>query len=442
MLRREGLTWSLIRFSLPIIGCGLVQQAFNSIDVAVVGRMVSSSALAAVGANGPVISLIITLFMGLGVGINVVVSRALGERNYGRVRRTVATQAVVSAAVGIILLLTGLAVARPLLAALDTPAEILEAATSYLQIYALGFPAMLAYNFSSAVLRSVGDTFRPFLWLVAGGVVNLCLNLVFVCVFGMGVEGVAIATSVSNYVSAAGVIWILSREKGSIRLQRRHLRFYGAEFAAIVRIGLPAGVQGTLFALSNVIIQSAINLLGPDAMAGSAAAITYELYGYFIISAFVQAATAYVGINYGAGQYSNCRIIVWRCVALSALFSFVLNTAVVCFSTAASQLLTGDGASLEYAVMRIQLVLFWQFVASSYEVCGGALRALGYSILPMLITLGGTCVVRIWWVRLSGFTLDYTRLLSVYPATWCLTGVVMVIAYCLVARRAYSRDPI
>ena len=438
MLDRHGLWRSIVRFSLPVIGCGIVQQSFNSIDLAVVGRMVSSSALAAVGANGPVISLIITLFMGLALGSNVVISRALGARNDEVVRRTVATQAMVAVVAGVFLLIVGIGLSAPLLASLDTPDDILPSATRYLRIYALGFPAMLVYNFMSAVLRSMGDTRRPFLWLVIGGVVNLALNLMLVYVFGMGVEGVAIATSVSNVVSAAGVTLKLMRTDGPTRFVPGQMRIYASEFWAMVRIGLPAGIQGTLFAFSNVIIQSALNRLGASAMAGSAAALTYELYGYFVISAFVQAALAFVSINYGAGQYDNCRRIMWRCMVLALGGSFVLNSLVVLNNYTAVAVLTSSSEAIHYGMLRISNVLLWQFVACSYEISGTAMRALGHSLTPMMITLLGTCVMRVWWVRLSGFILDFNMLMAIYPITWFFTGCIMMVAYFFVSHRAFS----
>lgn len=440
MLASQGMWWKLIKFALPIIGCGVVQQAFNSIDVAVVGRMVSPSALAAVGANGPVISLIITLFMGIAVGVNVVISIAIGAGDRERASRAVSTQMLMALVSGICLLIVGLLVSGPILSSMDIPSDILPKATSYLRLYALGFPAMLIYNFGSAVLRSVGDTLRPFVWLVIGGLVNLVLNLTFVAVFGMGVEGVALATSIANIISATGVVALLVREKGDVHLDIRKLRFHVAEFREMVRIGLPAGVQGTLFAMSNVIIQSAINQFGADAMAGSAAAITFELYGYFIISAFVQSAVAFISINYGAGNRRNCRRAMWLCLGIAAGTCFILNMIVVCLAPSAVGLLCDDGATIGYGVVRVTHVLFWQFVACSYEISGGAMRALGYSITPMLITLIGTCALRIWWVKMSGVTLTYNTLLSIYPLTWAVTGVSMLAAYFIVSRKAFQNS--
>ena len=322
---KGGLTRRLILFALPIIGSGIVQQSFNSVDVAVVGQYVGDGALAAVGANGSVISLIVTLFMGIALGANVVISRYLGARDEAGVRRAVATQGVAALICSAVLVAIGSLSARPILELLDTPPEVLDDATLYLKIYTLGFPAMLVYNFVSAVLRSVGDTSRPFYWLVGSGLVNVVLNLWLVLGCGMGVEGVAIATVVSGTIAALGVTWNLMREQGAIRLDLRRLRIYGRELKMMLSIGLPAGLQGSVFALSNVIIQSAINGFGPKAMAGSAAALIFELYAYFIITAMVQATLTFVSAAYGAGHNELCRRLMWRCMCLGLAGSAGIN---------------------------------------------------------------------------------------------------------------------
>lgn len=435
MLNSHKLWRNLIVFSLPIICSGVVQQSFNSIDIAVVGRFVGSNALASVGANGSVISLIITLFMGVAMGTNVVISRALGAKNDNVVRRSVSTQALFAIVAGIFLAILGAVIALPVLMMVDTPGDILDQAVLYLQIYALGFPGMMIYNFSSAVLRSIGDTMRPLIWLVIGGVVNIVLNLVLVLKFNAGVEGVAIATTVANYVSAAGVTLILIRSKGNIHLSFKHLRIYRPEFMAMVRIGLPAGVQGTLFALSNVVIQSAINLFGAQAMAGNAAALVYELYGYFIITAFVQAAVAFVSINYGAGQMQMCKKVTGRCMLLGAVCCAIFNGLVTWQGIYSIGILTDHPQACAYGLMRLHTVLIWQFIATSYEVAGGALRGLGYSFMPMVVTLLGTCVIRIVYVKCLFNMGSLASLLRVYPITWIVTGLGMLFMYWAISRR-------
>ncbi|MCM1319148.1 MAG: MATE family efflux transporter [Muribaculaceae bacterium] len=439
MLNPKRLWRNLILFALPIIGSGIVQQSFNSVDVAVVGKFVGSQALAAVGANGSVISLIITLFMGIALGVNVVISRALGANNPLVVRHSVRTQALFSIASGVFLTVLGLIIAEPILTMLDTPEDVLSQATLYLKLYALGFPGMMVYNFTSAVLRSIGDTMRPLIWLIIGGVINVALNLILVIQFNFGVEGVAIATSVSNYVSAIGVVCILMRNEGDLHLSFSDMKLDIPEFIAMVRIGLPAGIQGTLFALSNVVIQSAINSFGAQAMAGNAAALVYELYGYFIVSAFVQAAVAFVSINYGAGQMDMCRKITIRCFILGASICGIVNSMVVIFGHFAIGILVDDPRALHYGLIRLHEVLIWQFIATSYEVCAGSLRGLGYSFTPMVITLLGTCVVRIVYVKCTDLAAAITGLMHVYPITWMITGIGMIATYLIISRRVYAR---
>ncbi|MDE6427570.1 MAG: MATE family efflux transporter [Muribaculaceae bacterium] len=277
MLERAGMTRKIITFALPIMASGIVQQSFNAIDVAVVGRFVGSHAVAAVGTNGPVISLIINLFIGIAIGSNVIIANYLGQKDSRGVSRAVQTSAMLALLSGIGLLAIGLTVAGPILALLSTPEDILPDATNYLRIFTLGFPAMMVYNFVSAILRSVGDTRRPFYWLCIGGAINVALNLIFVLFMGMGVEGVAIATVASNYLSAIGVTIILMHEQGPLRLDLKEMKIHRGELRKILQIGLPAGLQGMVFALSNSFIQSGVNSFGKEANACSAAAITFEL---------------------------------------------------------------------------------------------------------------------------------------------------------------------
>lgn len=284
------LAMPMLAFALPLIASGVLQQSFNSVDVAVVGRFAGSDALAAVGSNGPVIGLLINMFIGLSVGVNVVIANYIGQRNSRGVRAAVSASAVLAVVSGVLMLAVSQLVARPILEALDTPESCLDQAVLYLRIYAVGMPFMIVYNFGSAVLRSVGDTRRPFYSLVASGIVNVCLNLVFVIGFGMGVDGVAWATVISNVVNAAIITMLLVREKGDIRLDFSSIRPHGSQLRKICAVGIPAGLQSTVFSISNVFILSAINGFGATAAAGSAAAINYEMYCYFVINAFGHAS--------------------------------------------------------------------------------------------------------------------------------------------------------
>lgn len=425
MLDTRHLTRKLIVFALPVLACGVVQQSFNAIDIAVVGQCASPGALAAVGANTPVIGLMINLFMGISLGTNVVIANYLGQKNASGVRKAVSTSVALALICGVLMTITGTCLAGPMLELLDTPAEVLGRSSSYLRIYATGFPAMMIFNFASAILRSIGDTRRPFYCLVIGGIINVLLNLYFVLGLKMDVEGVAIATSISNYISAVCVVYLLLKEKGDIKLNIKEIRVYTYELGKILRIGLPAGIQGMVFSLSNVFIQSGINSLGPLVMGGSAAALNYEFYGYFIISCFVQAALAFMSQNYGAGNYSACRLIYRRCMMLSLVGSLTFSILVACAPGTFAALFSNHPEEIAHAVTRLRWVFLWQFIACSYEISGGALRALGHSVLPMIVTIVGTCILRIIWMKLHLWH-SFNELLLVYPISWTVTGTFMV----------------
>ncbi len=434
LLDRANLTRNLILFALPIMASGIVQQSFNAIDVAVVGRFVGSAAVAAVGTNGPVISLIVNLFIGIAIGSNVIIANYIGMRDDRGVERAVSTSALLALLSGVLLLFVGLIVAGPVMDALSTPEDIHDDAVLYLQIFALGFPAMMVYNFISAILRSIGDTRRPFYWLCAGGVLNIGLNLLFVIGLGMGVEGVAIATVASNYLSAAGVTYILMRERGPLRLDLRKMRLHSAELRKILRIGVPAGIQGMVFALSNSFIQSGVNSFGREAMAGSAAALNFELYCYYVISSFVQAATAFISQNYGAGQRDNVRSVFRRCMALSVVSCLILNVCFTFFRVDALHLFITDPEAVKFGAIRMEYVLLFQFIACSYEIAGASMRALGYSMTPTVIVIIGTCLLRVFWVSAGPYA-EFRDLLIVYPVSWVITGSSVLIAYFIIARK-------
>lgn len=429
----------LLAFALPIIAGGVLQQSFNSADIAVAGRWAGSEALAAVGSNGPVISLIVNLFIGLSVGANVVIARLLGQNDSRRVRSAVATTALVAVAGGVILLATGIAISRPILEWLDTPPEVLDLATEYLRIYSLGFPFMMIYNFGSAILRSFGDTRRPFYCLVAGGIINIALNMLLVIVFDMGVSGVAIATVAANIVGASTIVFILMREQGPARLDLRAIRADRRILARILQIGVPAGVQGMVFSISNVFILGAINTLGAKTLAGSAAALNYEYYCYFIISAFAQSAVAFISQNYGAGQYTRCRRIFAQCMMLSLALSLAFNIAFCLDTDFFAGIFTDDPQVLAYAGERMRYVLLFQFIASSYEIAGASMRGLGYSMTPTLLTIAGTCVLRIAWLHtVCAVDTTFGKVMIVYPVSWIITGLSVLAAYFIVSRRAYA----
>lgn len=426
----------MLVFAIPLIASGVLQQSFNSVDIAVVGRFAGHKALAAVGSNGSVISLIVNLFVGLSVGANVVLANYIGRKNNAGIKRTVATTGALALASGFLLLAVSQIVAAPLLKSLGTPDDVLAEATLYLRIYSLGMPFMMVFNFGSALLRSYGDTKRPFYALVAGGIVNVILNLVFVICFGMGVAGVAIATVIANVVSASIIYEVMRREEDPYGLKPRAMKFESGELIKILKIGVPAGVQGMVFSLSNVFIQSAINSFGIDAMAGSAAALNYESYSYFVIVAFAQSVVAFTGQNFGAGNLSRCRKVLWAGIALSVVASGLINLIVVIFDRQAVSIFTTEPGVMDYALTRIHMVLAFQFIACSYEMAGASLRGQGYSLTPTLITIGGTCVLRLGWVfLLRGTDASFAKLLFIYPVTWVVTGTAMLCVRAIITHK-------
>lgn len=430
------LFMKILIFALPLAASSLLQQLFNSVDVAVVGRFASSKALAAVGSNAPVISLLINLFIGISMGANVVISNHLGQRDEQNIRHAISTVTLVAAISGLLLMCIGIGVARPILELMDTPSDVLDMAVLYLRIYFIGIPFFLIFNFGAAILRSVGDTRRPLYILVVAGIINTVLNLIFVIGLGMSVEGVAIATAVANAISAARIIQLLRKEPGALQLQFKHLRIYKKELKRMLQIGVPAGLQGMVFSISNVVVQSAINGYGAAAIAGSAAAVNFEYYCYYIIVACNGAAISFIGQNYGAQKYDRVRRIYRICLLMGLIGCFIANALFTWQNQFFLSFFTTDAEVIHYGAIRMEGVLLFQFIACSYEVTGSALRGMGESMLPTIMTVFGTCILRIIWVFavLPHYT-GFAHLLQVYPLSWILTGAMVIIAYKLKMRQ-------
>lgn len=426
----------IILFALPLAASSVLQQLFNSVDIAVVGQFAGKEAMAAVGSNSSVINLVVTLFVGLSVGANVVIANCVGARNRLGAKRAVATIAAVALVSSAALLVLGIALARPILEFIDTPADIINLSTLYLRIYFAGIPFIMAFNFGAAILRGKGDTKRPLYCLMASGVINAVLNVVLVVGFGMGVAGVGIATVVANCVSAAMVVRILQKEANPFRLVLRRTRLHACELKKMVAIGVPAGVQGMVFAIANVTIQSSVNSFGSAAVAGSAAALNFEHFCYYIIAAFSSAAVTFVGQNFAAGKKERCRHILFHCMWLSVVCCGVFNLLFTWQQGFFVGLFNGSPEVHHYACIRMEWVLLLQFIASSYEVAGGALRGLGHSSLPALLTVVGTCVLRLWWVaRVVPRHHTFQWLMAVYPVSWVVTGAMVLVACCWVFRK-------
>ncbi len=426
----------IIMFALPLAASSVLQQLFNSIDMAVVGRFAGKEALAAVGSNSSVISLVVTLFVGISVGANYVIANYIGCKDWQGIKNAVSTTAGVSLVSGILLLFLGIGLARPILETIDTPSDVIDLSTLYLQLYFAGIPFIMIFNFGSAILRGMGDTKRPLYCLLVSGAINAILNLILVVGFDMGVAGVGIATLVANAINAIFVIHILLHEHNPYRLEVASIAFHNKELVTMLKIGIPAGVQGMVFAIANVTIQSSINSFGSAAMSGSAAALNYEHFCYFIIAAFSSAAVTFMGQNMAAGKKDRCRRVffhtMWLCLVSCGLFNALFTWQESFFIG----VFNSEAEVHKFAFIRMELVLLPQFIASSYEVASGALRGLGYSSLPAALTVVGTCVLRLCWVHFvipSHHT--FQCLMSVYPISWVVTGIMVLVAYYVVCRR-------
>lgn len=426
----------IIIFAMPLAASSILQQLFNSVDVAVVGRFDSSYALAAVGSNGPVISLLINLFLGISMGANVVISNHIGQKDNNLTKYAIRTTAATALFSGLALAVIGVLAARPILTIMGTPTEVLDMAVRYLRIYFIGTPFLLIYNFGSAILRSKGDTSRPLYILIVAGIINTVLNLILVIVFHMGVAGVAIATDIANVFSAASIIFLLIREEEPYRLNLRSIGINKNELKSMLMIGVPAGLQGMVFSFSNVLLQTTINSHGADAVAGSAAAVNFEYYCYFIISAFNGAAITFIAQNYGAGNYNRVKRIYWLCLGLSTLLSAASAQLFIWQKNFFVSLFTTDASVAEYAYTRMLIVLSWQFIACSYEISASAMRGMGKSMLPTLLTIVGTCLLRVVWVfAVCPVWTSYQTIMIVYPITWITTGIMVFTAFHITARK-------
>lgn len=429
---------NIILFALPLAACSILQQLFNSVGTAVVGRFASSQALAAVGSNGPIIGLMVTLFSGISLGSNVVIASYIGSRNTERIPGVVHTAISLALISGIFLLLIGQVIAHPILSLMGTPDDVIELAAVYLRIYFLGMPFIMLYDFGSSILRSIGDTRRPLYALLFSGVINVLFNILFVVILHMGVTGTGLATVLANGTSALLVIYFLLHEEEPIRLSFRKLVIIKPELIRIIRIGVPAGLQGMVFSLANVCIQSAINGFGSDVVAGSAAAINFEYFSYFLVNAFGQATVTFTSQNYGAGEYARCRKVFREGMLAGLLSSGFLCLIFVLGRNFFAGLYTTDPQVLPYATLRILWVVSFEWMTGTYEISGAALRGMGHSMTPAVLTVFGSCVVRLLWVyTVCSIHHSFWLLLMIYPISWVVTGTLVLTAYFRTRRRLF-----
>ena len=429
----------LLSFALPLMLSSMLQLTFNAADVIVVGRFEGDAALAAVGAPGSLINLLVNLFLGLSVGANVVVAQCCGAGDYRQTGEAVHTAVALSLVGGVLVGVFGFLLAGPLLGLMGTPAEVLPLATSYMRIYFLGMPANMLYNFGAAILRAIGDTRRPLAYLTLAGVVNVVLNLLFVIAFHMGVSGVALATIISQLISATLVTLCLIRTDGAIHLDVRRIRLHPDKVWRIARVGLPAGLQGMVFSLSNVLIQSTVNSFGKSAVAGNTTASNLEGYIYVAMNSIHQGAITFTGQNVGARKYDRIpKVCAASLVAVTGI-GLALGGFLMLAKGWLFRIYTNDDAVIAAAGLRSGIIAPTYFLCGMMEVMVGLLRGMGSSVTPMVVSILGACVLRIVWI-LTIYPLNPTlpTLYLSYPVSWFITFAAHTVCYVIIRNRKYK----
>lgn len=440
-LTRGSILDKVLLFAIPLALTSMLQQLFNAADVAVVGKFASANAMAAVGSNAPVVSLLVNSFVGLSIGANVVIARNIGAKNPEKARNAVHTAMAVALICGVFVAVLGNLIARPIISLLGVPEEVFSYSLKYLRIYFAGMPFIMLYNFEAAIFRSNGNTRTPLICLTIGGVLNVAANLFFVIVLGMDVDGVAIATVISNAVSAVLQYYFLTHEEGVIRVEARNIRIDRPSLNLIIRIGVPSALQSMVFSVSNLCVQSAINSLGPDAMAASSAAFNIEIFIFFIINAFTQTCVTFVGQNYGAREYARCRMIVKRILMVSWTITMIASVLILLTMRTLMGLFTDDPAIIELGVIRISILMYSETLNVIMDNISGALRGLGKSMIPAVVTFAGVCGTRITWV-FTGFRIyhSFTSLMLVFPVSWGLSAIVILFMYLRTRNRLLPVD--
>ena len=430
----------IILFSIPLAASSILQLLFNAADVVVVGRFAGSTALAAVGSNGSLINLLVNLFVGLSLGANVVAARCFGAKDDRGVQDTVQTSVTLGLVSGVLLAVVGFCAARGLLELMSCPEDVIGLSTLYLKIYFIGMPMTMLYNFSSALLRAVGDTKRPLYCLAAAGLINVVLNLVFVIGFSMSVAGVALATIISQTVSACMVTRMLMKEEGALHLDLHHLGFHMGALKQILLIGLPAGLQSTVFSLSNVVIQSAINSFGSTVVAGSSASANLEGFVYTAMNAFSQAAVTFTSQNMGARKYQNLNRVVLNCLLCAIVTGVVLGGGAVLAGAQLLHFYSSDAAVIAAGYERLRVICGTYLLCGIMDTLASSLRGLGYSVLPMVVSLVGSCLLRLVWIA-TIFQLNRTpfMLYISYPISWVLTAAVHLACLLVVRHKMRQR---
>ncbi|MCM1282553.1 MAG: MATE family efflux transporter [Muribaculaceae bacterium] len=423
----------IIRYTLPLAATGILQQLFNAADIAVVGRFAGKEAMAAVGSNSPVIGLLVNLFVGISLGSNVIIAKAIGQDDKKSISRAVHTSIIVALLGGIGIAVLGELLAANVVALLGVPGEVFAMAVRYLRIYLLGMPVILLYNFEAAIFRSCGNTRTPLIALVISGVSNVLLNLFFVCVLGMDVDGVALATVIANLVSSAILFTALLKTDLAIQVTLKNMRIDGRILSSILKIGVPAGVQGMIFSFANIVIQSAVNSLGTTVMAASSAAFNLEIFAYYVMNSFGQACTTFVGQNFGAGQNDRCIRTLKLCLLQSAAATAVTCGVILFFGKPLLGIFNQDPAVIDTGYIRLCYIFAAYLFSFAQEGLSGYLRGYGVSFIPAACSVVGICGVRLVWI----FTVfqknpAFATIMQVYPISLGVTAVAILLVTILV----------
>ena len=435
-----GIAGKLILFSLPLAFSSILQQLFNSADVAVVGRFAGDQALAAVGSCVALVGIFVNLIVGLSVGPNAVLASLIGQKKRERIPGMLHTVLTFGAALGVFLMLLGMLTARLVLEASGTPESVMAEALLYIRIYFLSIPFMLIYNFGSATLRSFGDTRRPMYYLLASGIVNVILNLVLVISFRLGVSGVAIATVISNILSASLVIHCLHHRRDEFQFRFHDMRIKWTDLKKILIIGIPAGIQGAIFSISNVFIQSGINSFGEDAIAGSSLALNFEYFTYDIANAFAQAAVTFTSQNYGVRKPKRMDRVLVDCMILSFVVSFAMGCGAYFFGPQLLKIYTEDPKVIQCGMEILAYTTVTYFLCGQMDLFPGALRGMGRSGVPMILSIIGTVGLRIVWIfGIFPAHRSLKVLFISYPASWILTIIMQVTCFWFVRRKVHRQ---
>lgn len=431
----------IIIFAIPLVLSGILQLLFNAADIVVVGRFSGDQALAAVGSTSALINLLINMFIGVSVGANVLVGRYYGAHDHDNIANGVHTAITTAIISGILMIFIGVAAAHPLLSLMGTPDNVIDLSVLYMRIYFVGMPSFMIYNFGAAILRSIGDTKRPLYFLSIAGVINVMFNLIFVILFDMGVAGVALATIISQTVSAVFILLSLYKSEGALHLDPKKLKIHKDILLEMLKVGLPAGLQGTIFSISNVLIQSSVNSFGDIVMAGNTAASNIEGFVYTAMNAIYQTSLSFTSQNMGAKKYERIDKILIQCILVVSAVGLIMGNGAYLFGHPLLSLYTTNEEVINYGLLRLSIIAVTYLTCGIMDVLVGSLRGMGYSIMPMLVSLSGACLLRVIWIfTIFQMVPTLTCLYISYPISWVVTSSVHLICYLVVRKKMFARQ--